>query len=153
MPHTFTKEERQRSVLTKQKEVLRNLYSGDPIYRSNHYLKKLIKDFNIFPYKCSECGVSKWRDQELALELDHINGDAANNKLSNLRLLCPNCHSLTSTYRGKSKNTGKLKVSDKDLINAISETKNIRQALIKVGLTPRGGNYTRATKLKHCING
>jgi hypothetical protein len=148
MPHTFTSEERKRSVITKQKEVLSDLFSNKPTYRSNHYLKKLIKDFNLFPYKCSECGTSEWRQQELALELDHIDGDAANNNISNLRLLCPNCHSLTSTYRGRSKNTGKIKVSDKDLLKSIRESSNIRQALIRVGLSPRGGNYTRATKLK-----
>jgi len=148
MPHIFTAEERQRSVISKQDTVMKDLQSDKPSYRSNYYIKKLIKDFNLLPHQCLGCGINKWKEQELILELDHIDGDAANNKLHNLRLLCPNCHSLTPTYRGKSKNTGKLKVSDTELIKAIKETDNIRQALIRVGLTPRGGNYTRATKLK-----
>lgn len=39
----------------------------------------------------------------IALELDHIDGDNTNNEINNLRFLCPNCHALTSTYRGKNK--------------------------------------------------
>ena len=51
------------------------------------------------PYMCDECGISEWNTKPLTLELDHIDGDVSNNELSNLRLLCPNCHSQTSTYR------------------------------------------------------
>jgi len=42
-------------------------------------------------------------DQPIPLELDHIDGNHQNNALDNLRLLCPNCHSLTPTFRGKNK--------------------------------------------------
>jgi len=144
----WTDEHRRRSIEVKREEVLKDMQTTDPQYRSNHYLKKMIKQYELLPYCCSGCGISKWKEQELVLELDHIDGDAANNKISNLRLLCPNCHSLTSTYRGRSINNGKKKVSDEELIVALNESKNIRQALIKVGLSPRGGNYTRALKLK-----
>jgi 5-methylcytosine-specific restriction endonuclease McrA len=148
MAYTFTDEDRQRTVDLKQEEALRDIQSDSPQYRSNLYLKKMIKQHKLLPYCCSGCGISKWKDQDLVLELDHIDGDAANNKLSNLRLLCPNCHSLTSTYRGRSINTGKKKVSDEELIVSLRESPNIRQALINVGLSPRGGNYSRATRLK-----
>jgi hypothetical protein len=144
----WTDEHRRRSIEVKREEVLKDMQTTDPQYRSNHYLKKMIKQYELLPYCCSGCGISKWKEQELVLELDHIDGDAANNKISNLRLLCPNCHSLTSTYRGRSINNGKKKVSDEELIVALNESKNIRQALIRVGLAPRGGNYTRALKLK-----
>lgn len=56
-------------------------------------------------YKCSKCG---WGERnkttnKIPIEIDHIDGDSKNNKLENLRVLCPNCHSLTSTYKGANK--------------------------------------------------
>ncbi len=58
-----------------------------------------------------------------------------------------NCHSQTLTFRGRNINNGKQKITDKILIKAINETKNIRQALLKVGLSPKGGNYQRVKML------
>lgn len=51
--------------------------------------------------KCSECGINSWRDKPISLECDHIDGDGTNNRLNNARLLCPNCHSQTDTFRAK----------------------------------------------------
>ena len=97
--------------------------------------------------KCQNCGISEWQGVEIPLELDHINGDSTNNSVDNLRLLCPNCHSITPTWRGRNINTGKEKVSDKHLLTALEKCSNIRQALLEVGLAPKGGNYSRAKKL------
>ena len=55
----------------------------------------------LLPRRCSSCGLSEWQDQPIPLELDHINGEHDDNRLENLRLLCPNCHALTDTYRGR----------------------------------------------------
>ena len=95
-----------------------------------------------------ECELTEWREQLITLELDHINGDNKDNSLDNLRLLCPNCHSQTPTYRGRNKNTGKKKVSDVELLEALKYNKNVRQALMSVGLAPKGGNYARVKRLK-----
>jgi hypothetical protein len=58
-------------------------------------------------YKCFICGINQWNNKEISLECDHIDGDITNNRLSNARLLCPNCHSQTETF--KYKNTGNPK--------------------------------------------
>ena len=55
--------------------------------------------------KCEVCGISHWNDKPIVLEVDHIDGDHTNNNPKNLRLICPNCHSQTDTY--KSRNIGK----------------------------------------------
>ncbi|WP_053848584.1 HNH endonuclease signature motif containing protein [Streptomyces sp. NRRL B-24085] len=54
--------------------------------------------------RCALCGIeSVWLGEPLPLEVDHIDGDWRNNRIDNLRLLCPNCHSTTDSYRGRGK--------------------------------------------------
>ncbi|MFJ3535221.1 HNH endonuclease signature motif containing protein [Streptomyces sp. NPDC090109] len=54
--------------------------------------------------QCARCGnEGMWRGHPLALEIDHIDGDWRNNRIENLRFLCPNCHSATDDYRGRAK--------------------------------------------------
>lgn len=101
---------------------------------------------------CDRCFASEWFGKPLSLEIDHIDGDNKNNSRENLVALCPNCHSITDTWRGRSKKShsgSKIKnVSDDDLYDSIKRNDfNIRQSLIDVGLTAKGGNYKRCHDL------
>jgi hypothetical protein len=69
----------------------------------SYKLKLRLLEDNLILNQCSECNISEWKGQKLSLHLDHINGVNNDNRLENLRLLCPNCHSQTSTYCGKNK--------------------------------------------------
>lgn len=99
-------------------------------------------------YKCVICNLTKWLNEDLNLELDHENGDNRDNRLFNLRWLCPNCHSQTPTFKGNNNITsGKRKVDDARIIEAFKDSVNITEVLLKVGLRPRGANYDRIYRL------
>lgn len=73
---------------------------GSTIAR-HHIKRRLIKN-GLVKYECARCHSNgDWEGEKLSLHLDHINGVSNDNRLSNLRFLCPNCHSLTDTYAGK----------------------------------------------------
>ena len=150
MSYKFTKEDNIRSN-EKAIENAINKHFQENTYPGNKWLRKAVKTYLKFEYKCSICFISEWNGKPIVLEIDHINGINSDNRVENLRYVCPNCHSQTSTYKGKNINNGFLKVTDDELINAYHTEGNIRKALIKVGLTPRGANYSRMYKLLSAI--
>jgi hypothetical protein len=70
--------------------------------RVGHLKKHLIKEKG---HACEWCEKETWRGIPITLEVDHIDGNRTNNELDNLRLLCPNCHSQTDTWRGRKNRT------------------------------------------------
>ena len=70
---------------------------------------KTMKNYLLTKYgnKCWECGITEWNKKQIVLELEHKDGNSQNNDEANLSLLCPNCHSQTTTYKGKNKGKGR----------------------------------------------
>lgn len=86
-----------------EKYSLEEILVKDSPYTNMTRLKEKVIKNKLLKYECSECGISTWRNKPLTLQLDHINGDNRDNRIENLRLLCPNCHSQTETYCGKNR--------------------------------------------------
>ena len=86
------------------------LNTGDTGCLIGSHLRNCIRDYiyKSQDYKCAICGCdNKWNGQDLKFVLDHIDGDASNNKQENLRLICPNCDSQLDTYKSKNKNSAR----------------------------------------------
>jgi hypothetical protein len=147
-PNNFSPEKIKQIVEKRKQSQLDKLVNTDFSELKFEQLRKRIlleQD-----YKCNRCNLDKWLDEPLILELEHIDGNNQNNSRENLECLCPNCHSLTPTWRGRNKNKSSNKkvssVKDEDIIKAFLETQNIRQTLIKLELAPKGANYGRVKR-------
>lgn len=94
-----------REWVTRWKEGKESGISGS--YGISKYLKRYLLEK--FHYKCAKCGWGETNPytNTLPLEVEHIDGNYQNNSEDNLILLCPNCHSLTSTYKGANKGHGR----------------------------------------------
>lgn len=79
---------------------LENLLTENSTHDIKYVKSRLLRE-NILPYECNICKIDSWLDAPLSLHIDHINGINTDNRLENLRLLCPNCHSQTDTYCGR----------------------------------------------------
>jgi hypothetical protein len=78
--------------------VLGSSYKGGTYKLKNKLLSEGIKD-NV----CEECGITEWMGNPISFELHHVNGNGSDNRLENIKFLCPNCHAQTLNYRGKNK--------------------------------------------------
>ena len=83
-----------------QPRALQDILQPGTQYPSAKLKSRLIRA-GVMETRCASCLNSRWLGNPIPLELDHIDGDTANNQLGNLRLLCPNCHALTPTYRAR----------------------------------------------------
>ena len=86
-----------------QAMALEELLTGK---RNRSHLKGRLLRLGIKASVCEACGISQWRDLPLSLALHHVNGDGRDNRLENLQLLCPNCHSQTENFAGRNRGRG-----------------------------------------------
>ena len=92
-----------RSVNFLREQPLKEILVANSTYRTGHLKERLFRA-GIKERKCEHCGLTEWMGQPIPLELDHANGIPDDHRLENLRVLCPNCHALTPTWRGRQKN-------------------------------------------------
>lgn len=85
---------------TKEKMTLIQYLENSKDIQSNKVRIKLLEE-GYKKHQCENCGLTEWLNQPIPLELHHKDGDRNNNKIENYELLCPNCHALTDSYRGK----------------------------------------------------
>lgn len=103
----FLNENEARCRTIKQNTIpLEDILAGKHPQYGTNLLKKRLYKASILKEECVECGQGPiWRNKLVTLHLDHKNGNPQDHRLENLRILCPMCHSQTSTYSGKNKKT------------------------------------------------
>lgn len=144
--HKFSNEDRRKSYELQLEKAIKNGFVEESTL-CNAFLKKYMISYFHIEEKCSICGINSWNGFKLSLELDHINGINIDNRLENLRFLCPNCHSTTENFRGRNINNGKEKVSEEKFVEVLKKSKNIRRALLSLKLAAKGANYDKAKYL------
>ena len=85
-----------------EEKPLNEILINNSTFQSYKLKKRLIKE-SLKQHVCDNCSLSEWQGVPIPLELHHINGGNKDNRLENIQLLCPNCHALTESYRGRNK--------------------------------------------------
>jgi 5-methylcytosine-specific restriction endonuclease McrA len=80
--------------------------------RGRYNLKLRLINAGLKENRCEECGISEWMGSPLSMALHHVNGDGRDNRLENIRFLCPNCHAQTPNYGGRNGHRRRPLVAD-----------------------------------------
>ena len=84
-----------------QRKYLPNLCEHSSLSSSN--VKNMVYRLGLKENKCEICGIDTWMGNPIICEIHHINGDSTDNRIENLQILCPNCHSQTDNFRSRNR--------------------------------------------------
>ena len=98
---TWQAARRRGAIVTRPQRTPSELMFSAGKLRNRANVKRRLLVEGLKPPSCANCGISEWRGEPLSLALHHINGDRFDNRVENLELLCPNCHSQTDNYSGR----------------------------------------------------
>lgn len=87
-----------RTLPSRTARPLTEVLVANSPHRSTGHLRRRLIAAGLKAARCEACGLTGWRGRTLPLHLDHVNGDHTDNRLENLRILCPNCHAQTRTW-------------------------------------------------------
>jgi Zn finger protein HypA/HybF involved in hydrogenase expression len=110
-----------------------------------HVLKRALDEMKI-EYKCQKCKINSYDSMPITLEVDHINGNWQDNRLENLRYLCPNCHSQMSTCHRKN-----MKITDEQILEACKKYSYIRDVAKSLNTTHHIYDRVRKIAQRHDI--
>jgi 5-methylcytosine-specific restriction endonuclease McrA len=138
----------------KSKYKLEEIFIEDSRVMRAQIKNILIKE-KLIEYVCSECGQNgNWNGKVLSLQIDHINGIRNDNRLSNLRFLCPNCHSQTSTFCNKIDSKSK-KLEDfelNEIISLFEKSRSLTDLIIQLGIYDNTKNRNKLKIIKESYN-
>lgn len=89
-----------RAARSEPRNLADYLHENGPIIQSHALKQRLIKE-GLKEARCEQCALTEWLGKPIPITLDHINGNNKDNRIENLRILCPNCHATTPTFAGK----------------------------------------------------
>lgn len=93
----------------RQKLDYKDIFKENSSLKNSSHLKDYIIKYNLKEEQCEECGITTWNNKKITLQVHHINGNNTDNRIENLKILCPNCHSQTENFCAKKIKKEKIK--------------------------------------------